>query len=105
MSSSWNCSHIHYGISWPVVCSHYGICILYRHTGRARKGFETMRQAKMTRVHFQFIADVVASLPDDPVREVVINRFARSLKSTNPAFNTGRFIDACREADACRKES
>lgn len=56
-----------------------------------------MRQAKMTRVHFQFIADVVASLPDEPARETVINRFAQSLKSTNPAFQTGRFIDACRK--------
>ena len=65
----------------------------------------TAHSPTMTRRHFKLIADTIASLPpsDDPgaiaLKDTIINRFAQRLKLTNPAFLTGRFIDACRAPD------
>ena len=62
----------------------------------------------MTRQHFQFIAEVVASLADlgycgeqkgihpDELR-VVACRFANELKRTNHAFDRERFLKACEQ--------
>jgi len=59
----------------------------------------TGRAPTMTRRHFKLIAGTIASLPPSDDKETIINRFAQRLKSTNPAFLTGRFIDACRAPD------
>jgi hypothetical protein len=57
----------------------------------------------MTRKDFKLIADTIRSLPSfstprcgDVVRfDVVVNRFADALTSTNARFDRSRFIAAC----------
>ncbi len=62
----------------------------------------------MTRKDFKLIAATLkdcradVALASDPTREMavtdlVIARFARALKSTNPRFNADRFIEACKD--------
>ena len=56
------------------------------------------RQAKMTRVHFQLIADTIGDLDlNNPRHEHVINAFANALRSTNCNFQSGRFVERCRK--------
>ena len=54
---------------------------------------------KMTRQHFQFIAEVIAQLDDhdELFREQVATLFANALKRTNPRFNRERFLKVCLE--------
>jgi hypothetical protein len=57
----------------------------------------------MTRKDFTLIADTIRSLPSfstprcgDVVRfDVVVNRFADALTSTNARFDRSRFVAAC----------
>jgi hypothetical protein len=60
----------------------------------------TTKTPKMTRVHFQFIADIINEMPSHAPslrsqKESVANKFARELKRTNPAFREGTFLEAC----------
>ena len=59
-----------------------------------------MATAKMTRKHFQFIAEVINDMPDyaptlRAQKVSVAAKFARELKRTNPAFKDGTFLEAC----------
>lgn len=55
---------------------------------------------KMTRQHFQFIADIIRNMPDvnagyNVTRESVANAFAKELRYTNPKFRESTFLEAC----------
>ena len=55
---------------------------------------------KMTRQHFTFIAEVINNMPDHAPtlraqKVSVASRFAKELKSTNPNFKDGAFLEAC----------
>jgi hypothetical protein len=57
--------------------------------------------AKMSRAHFQLIAETIKSLSSTDTTEVcdvvrhsaIVAAFAQALKATNPAFNAERFQD------------
>tara|TARA_Y100000310_G_scaffold218785_1_gene220111 strand:+ start:235 stop:477 length:243 start_codon:yes stop_codon:yes gene_type:complete len=55
----------------------------------------------MTRQHFQFIAETIASLgmeTDGLERQTITNvawQFSFALKKTNPNFDRHKFMDAC----------
>ena len=69
-------------------------------------------KARMSRAHFQLIADTIKQLPsfsirtyegkkvpqcEDAVRfDTVCSCFADALSSTNPQFKRERFLDACK---------
>jgi hypothetical protein len=52
--------------------------------------------AKMTRSHFQLIADVIAESTLDPIAkaDIALN-FANRLHTTNSAFDETKFLKAC----------
>lgn len=50
---------------------------------------------KMTRQHFQFLADFVSEEQDQEQREKLARRMARRLEHTNSRFDEYRFIKAC----------
>lgn len=57
-----------------------------------------MTTPRMTRAHFAFIAETLAHYTrlGEPLQPAnVAHDFARSLASTNPAFNRERFLRAC----------
>lgn len=59
-----------------------------------------MATAKMTRQHFQFIADVINDMPSHAPtlraqKVSVAAKFAKELKRTNPNFKDGTFLEAC----------
>ena len=59
------------------------------------KTFKNFTEAKMSRQHFQFIADVIASLElMKSNKDVVASKFAIALESTNPGFKRDKFIKA-----------
>lgn len=48
-----------------------------------------------SRKFFQLVADVVLDLPvDEKTREMIAERFADALRTTNPRFDRGRFVYA-----------
>ena len=49
----------------------------------------------LTRKHFIQIAAVVSSIKDDEDRARITSMLCGVLRSTNPNFNTERFIAAC----------
>ncbi len=62
----------------------------------------------LNRRHFQFIADIIAELPDDRgrlldmrtnrpanLREIVAKHFTIELDKANAHFNSERFMQAC----------
>jgi hypothetical protein len=56
----------------------------------------------MSRKDFRLIAETIKTLPSfdakgtDVVRfDVVVNRMAEALRTTNPRFDTERFVAAC----------
>jgi hypothetical protein len=56
--------------------------------------------AKMTRQHFQFIANTIAAMPKHAAslraqRRSCAASFADALVATNPGFKRDRFIAAC----------
>ncbi len=59
-----------------------------------------MATPKMTRSHFQFIAEVINDMPTHAPtlraqKVSVANKFAKELKRTNPNFKDGTFLEAC----------
>ncbi len=56
------------------------------------------KSCKMTKMHFQCIAETIASIralhPAD--RSYIAQAFAISLSNTNPAFRTSEFLEACK---------
>jgi hypothetical protein len=55
-----------------------------------------MPAPRMSRGHYQLIADVIAGIGRDgfPV-STIAKRFAADLAKTNPSFNRTRFLEAC----------
>jgi hypothetical protein len=51
--------------------------------------------AKMTRQHFQFIADTIKDIDDPQIRGGMARLFADRLRMTNPGFDRDRFVRAC----------
>ena len=63
------------------------------------KTFKYFTEAKMTRQHFQFIADVIASLElMKSNKELVARKFATALESTNPGFKADMFMKAYKKS-------
>jgi len=60
------------------------------------------RNAKMTRIHFEFIAAVVRSMPDLQTRNMAARFFAESLHKTNGRFDENRFLVACGDGPETR---
>jgi len=50
---------------------------------------------RMTRQHFQLIADVVKTIEDKAERQSLAMTFVHKLQQTNPNFKHGHFIKAC----------
>jgi hypothetical protein len=50
---------------------------------------------RMTRQHFQFIAETVSDIPAPTIRWLVANLFADRLSSTNNRFDRNRFMQHC----------
>lgn len=59
-----------------------------------------MKQAKMTRVHFQFIADTIKEIENNKTRREVALLFSRRLRLTNAQFKAYRFEVACNIPDS-----
>ena len=56
-----------------------------------------MKTPKMSKAHFELIADTLKSAKDvhpDGMLTSLVYRFADALAATNPAFNRARFIAA-----------
>ena len=63
------------------------------------KSFKQFTEAKMTRQHFQFIADVIASLELMRTnKDLVARKFAIALESTNPGFKADAFMKAYKKS-------
>ena len=63
------------------------------------KTFKYFTEAKMTRQHFQLIADVIASLElQRTQKELVARKFATALESTNPGFKADMFMKAYKKS-------
>jgi hypothetical protein len=56
----------------------------------------------MTRIHFEFIAAVVRSMPDLQARNLAARIFAESLHKTNGRFDENRFFVACSDGPQTR---
>tara|TARA_Y100001951_G_scaffold44516_1_gene35210 strand:+ start:345 stop:596 length:252 start_codon:yes stop_codon:yes gene_type:complete len=62
------------------------------------KSFRSLIEAKMSRQHFQLIADVIASLEiSTTIKKTIGEKFADALESTNPGFKRDYFIKAARD--------
>ena len=61
--------------------------------------FKYFTEAKMTRQHFQLIADVIASLElMKSNKDLVARKFATALESTNPGFKADTFMKAYKKS-------
>jgi len=59
------------------------------------KNFKEITEAKMSRAHFQLIADVVASLDvQTNIKKAIAEKFADAFEDTNPMFKRDLFIKA-----------
>ena len=64
------------------------------------KSFRNMVEAKMSRQHFQLIADVIASLElSTSIKKNMAEKFADAFENTNPMFKRDVFIKATRDAE------
>jgi|TARA_B100000959_G_C14810935_1_gene553793 hypothetical protein len=62
------------------------------------KNFKEITEAKMSRAHFQLIADVVASLDvTTAIKKQVAEKFADAFEDTNPMFKRDLFIKATKK--------
>jgi len=55
-----------------------------------------MKTPTMTRVHFAYIAEIIAKELDGDNREKAAYAFSMNLKSTNSNFNSQKFLQACK---------
>ena len=63
------------------------------------KSFRNLVEAKMSRQHFQLIADVIASLEiSTSIKKNMAEKFADAFEHTNPMFKRDVFIKATRDA-------
>ena len=64
------------------------------------KSFRNLVEAKMSRQHFQLIADVIASLElSTTIKKNMAEKFADAFENTNPMFKRDVFIKATRDAE------
>jgi len=62
------------------------------------KSFRNMVEAKMSRQHFQLIADVIASLDiSTTIKKDIAEKFADAFEDTNPMFKRDLFIKATKK--------
>ena len=62
------------------------------------KSFRNMVEAKMSRQHFQLIADVIASLDiSTTIKKTIAEKFADAFEETNPMFKRDLFIKATKK--------
>ena len=63
------------------------------------KSFRNIIEAKMSRQHFQLIADVIAGLDISiTIKKSIAEKFADAFENTNPMFKRDKFIKATRDA-------
>ena len=56
--------------------------------------------AKMSRQHYQMVADVIASLEvTTTIKKAIAEKFADAFEGTNPLFKRDMFIKATRKKD------
>ena len=62
------------------------------------KTFKYYTEAKMSRQHFQMIADVIAGLEiSTTIKKDIAEKFADTLADTNPGFKRDTFIKATKK--------
>ena len=56
--------------------------------------------AKMSRQHYQMVADVIANLDvNTTIKKAIAEKFADAFEGTNPLFKRDMFIKATRKKD------
>ena len=62
------------------------------------KSFRNFVEAKMSRQHFQLIADVIAGLDiSTTIKKSIAEKFADAFEDTNPMFKRDLFIKATKK--------
>ena len=62
------------------------------------KSFRNLVEAKMSRQHFQLIADVIAGLDiSTTIKKTIAEKFADAFEDTNPMFKRDLFIKATKK--------
>ena len=62
------------------------------------KSFRNIIEAKMSRQHFQLIADVIAGLEiSTTIKKSIAEKFADAFEDTNPMFKRDLFIKATKK--------
>ena len=62
------------------------------------KSFRNLVEAKMSRQHFQLIADVIAGLDISmTIKKTIAEKFADAFEDTNPMFKRDLFIKATKK--------
>jgi hypothetical protein len=62
------------------------------------KKFKSFTEAKMSRAHFQMIADVIADLEiSTTIKKGIAEKFADAFEDTNPLFKRDLFIKATKK--------
>ena len=62
------------------------------------KTFRNLVEAKMSRQHFQLIADVIAGLEiSTTIKKSIAEKFADAFEDTNPMFKRDLFIKATKK--------
>jgi len=62
------------------------------------KSFRNLVEAKMSRQHFQLIADVIAGLEiSTTIKKSIAEKFADAFENTNPMFKRDLFIKATKK--------
>jgi len=62
------------------------------------KTFRNLVEAKMSRQHFQLIADVIAGLDiSTTIKKTIAEKFADAFEDTNPMFKRDLFIKATKK--------
>ena len=62
------------------------------------KSFRNLVEAKMSRQHFQLIADVIAGLDiSTTIKKSIAEKFADAFEDTNPMFKRDLFIKATKK--------
>ena len=62
------------------------------------KSFRNLVEAKMSRQHFQLIADVIAGLDiSTTIKKTIAEKFADAFEETNPMFKRDLFIKATKK--------
>ena len=62
------------------------------------KSFRNLVEAKMSRQHFQLIADVIAGLEiSTTIKKSIAKKFADAFEDTNPMFKRDLFIKATKK--------